>query len=247
LELLRRGRGSHTNRIQLNILKRLLPASTPVTVGAGVDLAELAGSTVCGARFRTKYGLQDKRLVLFVGRKERFKRYDVAIEALELIGDDRIHLVMIGRDIDHHAASSSRVTYLGEVSQDDLADAYDGCDVFVMPSENESFGMVFLEAWARRKPVIGNRACGGGRCLIDDGEDGYLCTSAEEIAGRIVQLVANPDLARKLGRAGYEKVACRYTWEAIAEKVRDLYSQLANGASTGTRRDLTLTQAALRR
>ncbi len=208
------------------LLSGLAPGCAPIDLGAGVNLDELADSNADGARFRTKYGLGDKKIVLFVGRKEFHKRYDLAVEAIELIGNDRLVLVMIGRDIDGQPVSSPHVVCLGEVGHQDLIDAYDACDVFLLPSENESFGMVFLEAWARRKPVIGNRACGPVACLIDEGDNGYLCSSATEIAGRIAELMADPELGRRLGRAGYEKVARRYTWDAIAQKVRDLYAQL---------------------
>jgi glycosyltransferase involved in cell wall biosynthesis len=206
------------------LLERLAPGCRPIDVGAGVDLDELAGAR--GARFRANYGLGDKKIVLFVGRKELFKRYDLAIAALELIDDPRIKLVMIGRDVDRHPVSSPGVIWLGEINRQDLIDAYDACDVFVLPSENESFGMVFLEAWARRKPVIGNPVCGPVACLIEDGEDGYLCSTPRQIAAAIAQLAAAPELARKLGQAGYEKVKRRYTWDAIAGKVRGLYARL---------------------
>lgn len=208
------------------LLRRLAPGCNPVDVGAGVDLAELADGKVCGARFRKKYALDDRKIVLLVGRKETFKRYDLAIEALNLIGQERIRLVMIGRDIDGLPVSSPYVTVLGELERQDLIDAYEACDVFLLPSENESFGMVFLEAWARRKPVIGNRSCSPVACLIDDGENGYLSSSAPEIARRIVELIDSPELSRMLGQAGYDKVVRRYTWDAIAARVHELYLRL---------------------
>jgi glycosyltransferase involved in cell wall biosynthesis len=211
------------------LLKRMLPRSVPIELGAGVDLDAFADSKVCGARFRTKYGLEGRKLVLFVGRKELSKRYDLAIEAMELINDERVHLVMIGRDIDGHPISRRDVTYLGELPPADLADAYDACDVFVLPSEAESFGMVFLEAWARRKPVIGNRLCQPVACLIADGKDGFLCLDAEEIAAAIRCLLSDPALAQRFGEAGYRKVTARYTWDLLAARVRDLYVQLAGG------------------
>jgi glycosyltransferase involved in cell wall biosynthesis len=208
------------------LLARLAPGCAPIDLGAGVNLEELADSRTDGVRFREKYRLGDKKIVLFVGRKEFHKRYDLAVEAVDLIGDERVVLVMIGRDIDGQPVSSPHVICLGEVDHQDLIDAYDACDVFLLPSENESFGMVFLEAWSRRKPVIGNRVCGPVGCLIDEGENDYLCSTAIEIAGRIAELVADPELAHRLGRAGYEKVVRRYTWDAIAHRVRDLYAEL---------------------
>lgn len=117
---------------------------------------------------------------------------------------------------------------MGEMSRSDLLDAYDACDVLLLPSENESFGWVLLEAWARRKPVMGNRFCAPVAAVISDGEDGYLCATAAEIAQRLAQLIAQPGVAQKLGQAGYEKVARRYTWDVIGRKVRDLYTQLTD-------------------
>jgi glycosyltransferase involved in cell wall biosynthesis len=210
------------------LLAHLAPGCSPIDVGAGVNLEELAAEPVSGARFREKHGLAGVKIVLFVGRKELFKRYDLAIAALELIADARVRLVMIGRDVDRQPLASPYVSWLGEVDRHDLLDAYDACDVFLLPSQNESFGMVFLEAWARRKPVIGNRSCGPVACLIDEGENGYLCSTPAEIAQRIAQLLSDPQLAARLGNAGYEKMARRYTWDAIARMVLDLYQRLCS-------------------
>jgi glycosyltransferase involved in cell wall biosynthesis len=210
------------------ILKRLLPASNPVVVGAGVDPERFADSRISGARFRAKYGLENRQLALFVGRKELFKRYDVAIQAVESIPDDDLHLVIIGRDIDQRPIASSRVSYLGELPQQDVTDAYDACDVFVMPSENESFGIVFLEAWARRKPVIGNRLCAAVASVIEDGKDGFLCIGVQETAAAIVRLMGDSALATRMGQAGYEKTVNNYTWDVIARKVERLYSALVH-------------------
>lgn len=68
-------------------------------------------------------------------------------------------------------------------------------------------------------------------CLIDEDENGYLCSSATEIAERVVQLVAQPGLAQTLGGAGYQKVVTRYTWEAIAKRVERLYAQLVDSSA----------------
>lgn len=208
------------------LIRRLFPGSNPVRIGAGVEAEAFADSKVSGARFRAKYGFEKDKLVLFVGRKEPSKRYDLAVQAIELINHERIKLVMIGRDIDARPISSSRVVYLGELPRADLVDAYDACDVFLMPSEYESFGIVFLEAWMRRKPVIGNRFCRAVASVIANAQDGFLCSGAEEIAEKIVQLLSDGSLALRLGEAGYQKVMKRYTWDAIGGEVADLYSHL---------------------
>jgi len=205
---------------------RLFPQSRPIQVGAGVEHEIFTDGHVDGTRFRTKYGLLGKKVILFVGRKESSKRYDLAIEAIDLIAQEDVRLVMIGGDADGKPISSPHVTYLGTVSREDLVDAYDACAVFVLPSEHESFGIVFLEAWMRRKPVIGNAFCQSVASVIRDGEDGYLCSTAKGIAERIQRLISDVPLAEKLGAAGYQKVMEHHTWDAVGGKVHDLYSRI---------------------
>ncbi len=211
-----------------SLFRRMFPKSRPVSAGVGVDPGEFDRSARCGARFRQRYGIRAGKIVLFVGRKEYFKRYDLAIDALNLLADERVGLVMIGRDVDGIAVDSPYATFLGELPRQDLLDAYDACDLLIVPSQSESFGWVVLEAWACRKPVIGNRLCAPVRSVIDDGVNGFVCSGAAEMACRIAQLTADPELTRRLGQAGFEKVAHRYTWDIIGRNVRDLYAQLAN-------------------
>jgi len=206
-----------------SLLRRLWPASNPVEVGPGTDLRAFASPAISGERFRRRHGLEGKRLALFVGRKELYKRYDLAVEAVDLIAHERIALVMVGADVDRRPIISPHVLYLGALPRDELLDAFDACDVLVVPSEHESFGIVLLEAWARRKPVIGNAACGPVASVIADGRDGFVCRNAEEVARAIVRVLTDASLAQRLGEAGHEKVARRYTWERIAERVHDVY------------------------
>ena len=218
----------------VELFRRLFPASKPIEAGVGIDLDEIQAPSVSGARFRARYGLDDQRIVLFVGRKERFKRYDLAIEAVEMLDDPRVRLVIVGRDIDGLPIAGRHVTYLGELSRSDLLDAYDACDVFLFPSEHESLGWVMLEAWARRRPVIANRACAAVSAVVEDGRDGFLCLGAAQMANRIAQIIETPQMGRDAGEAGYRKVARRYTWDEIGNRVRDLYLRLtAAQASTG--------------
>ena len=209
-----------------DLFRRLLPSCAVTPVGAGIDPAAFE-APACGARFRATHALGDGKIVLFVGRKEASKRYDLAVEALDLIDDDRITLVMIGKDVDQRPLTSPRVRYLGAVSDGDLRDAYAACDVFLLPSEHESFGIVFLEAWMLGKPVIGNGRCGPVASVIRDGVDGYLCRDAEQMAERIVELIADPARARALGEAGGRRVRAHHTWDAVARKVRAVYDEVA--------------------
>jgi glycosyltransferase involved in cell wall biosynthesis len=208
------------------LFQRLMPGANPVQVGPAVDPDDYTDARCDGARFRARYGLANERIVLCVGRKEHHKRYDLAVEAIDRLADERTVLVMIGADIDRQPITSPYVRYLGPLEKADLLDAYDACDVFVLPSEYESFGLVFLEAWMRKKPVIGNAACRPVASVIHDGHDGFLAATAEEIATHLRTLLADPARRRAVGAAGYAKVTGRYTWPHVAGIVRSVYDDV---------------------
>jgi glycosyltransferase involved in cell wall biosynthesis/SAM-dependent methyltransferase len=226
------------------LFARLVPGTRPVQVGPGVDDVVFSQPGISGHRFRAKHGLMGQKVVLYVGRKEPTKRYDLAVKAVDLLRNDDVKLVMIGADIDHQPIDSPRVLYLGSIDQEDLLDAYDACDMFLLPSEHESFGMVFLEAWMRKKPVIGNGFCRPVASMIRDGEDGFVCAGAAPMARAIAQLLANPALARRMGEAGYRRTREHHTWDSVAKKVYDVYQEVARPAGG---RPCTWTPLAVRR
>jgi glycosyltransferase involved in cell wall biosynthesis len=205
-------------------LREHVPGSNPVTLGAGVTT--LATSSISAAEFRASHDLEDRPLILYVGRKEQGKRYDLAVDAVELLPEPAT-LVMVGRDADGKAVESDRVRQLGAISDEELAAAYEACDMFVLPSEFESFGMVFLDAWLRGKPVIGNLTCGAAASLIDDGVDGFLCRDAREIALAARQLIEDPALRLRMGDAGRAKTLADYTWDRVADRALEAFAGVA--------------------
>jgi glycosyltransferase involved in cell wall biosynthesis len=204
-------------------LARIHPDANVFEVGGGVDPKALENAAISGERFRAKFGLGGHRIVLFVGRKEEGKRYRVAMEAIGLVDDPAAVLVMIGEDVDKLPVTGDRVRYLGRLSAEDVLDAYEACDVFVLPSRLESFGFVFIEAWSRRKPVIGDIGCPAVASLIEDSMDGYLCADAAGIADRLNSLLSDAELRRSMGEAGRAKVMKKYTWPAVAARVKSIY------------------------
>jgi glycosyltransferase involved in cell wall biosynthesis len=199
------------------------PRARPVTLGAG--FAEPPRGALSPGEFRTRYEIGERPMILFVGRKEASKQYHLAIEAVEKLSRDAV-LVMVGRNADGKAVASDRVRYLGRLSDADLASAYEACDLFVLPSAYESFGMVFLDAWLRGKPVIGNSSCGASVSLIDHGVDGLLCRDADTIAEAVETLLADVQLRKRLGAAGRAKTLASYTWDRVAERMLETCYEL---------------------
>jgi glycosyltransferase involved in cell wall biosynthesis len=101
---------------------------------------------------------------------------------------------------------------------------FNAIDIFVLASKGESFGVVFLEAWACKKPVIGV-SMGAVASLIDKGEDGLLFASysVQELRSAIITLIEDEETRKRFGNNGYEKIRQQFTWQVITKKYRDAY------------------------
>ena len=96
-------------------------------------------------------------------------------------------------------------------------------DIVAVPSRNEPFGIVALEAWAAGKPVVATLA-GGPREFIWHDVNGFLVnTDPGGIAHGIGSLLADHDHCRALGRNGREAVEDRYNWDNVAEYTEGVY------------------------
>jgi len=202
--------------------------------GMGVDLAALTGGDA--ARFRARYQLTDP-IVTFLGVVTYDKGSFHLVQALERLWaqHSRAHLVIAGQPVDEFNTfyarlsphTRQRIVRLGPVTGQDKQDLLAATDVFALPSRIDSFGMVYLEAWAYRKPVIGARA-GGVPDVIADGRDGRLIRfgDVDELAAVIAQLLTDPAQAAALGRAGRAKVEQQYTWDRIYQLTYNVYTDL---------------------
>ncbi len=189
------------------------------SIGPGLDLEEFASPEIDGARFRKEFGLEGIPILLWVGRKNAAKGYPLAIECVGRLREGGIPavLVMIGPDDDGLPLPADGVVYLGPLPRRKLLDAYDACDLFIFPSLNESFCLVFCEAWMRAKPVIGNLYCAAARGQIEHGVDGYLCSDVEDYTRRARELLLHEERARAMGEKGREKVRRERDWDRLVE------------------------------
>jgi len=113
---------------------------------------------------------------------------------------------------------------LGYASEEEKKDAFDACDLFVMPSRYDSFGIVYLEAWRCGKPVIGARV-GAIPEVIENGKNGLLVEfgNQDQLASAILSLVQNPELRASMGESGKKKVIERFNWKENIGKVEELF------------------------
>jgi glycosyltransferase involved in cell wall biosynthesis len=201
-----------------------------VTTGVGSTSAPPAPGA--GAAFRDRHHIPaDAPLVLFIGRKERYKGYIQLLDASDLIWREfpETRFVFIGVQgwystfVDDFARyRDERILDLGSAANETKRAALDACDVFAMPSLHESFGIVFLEAWAFEKPVIAGDIP-TSREIVSDGIDGRLAKQRpDRVAAAILELLRDPMLRARMGKAGKQK-ALRYTWEHALDRTEDAY------------------------
>ncbi len=117
------------------------------------------------------------------------------------------------------------VLFLGAVARDEIPKLLAGCEMLVLPSRREAFGMVLLEAMAAGKPVVATRVDGIPE-LVSDGENGLLVNpdDPQALADAICALLEDQGLARRLGRRGKE-LARDYSWSKIAERYVAVYAK----------------------
>lgn len=168
-----------------------------------------------------KHRLAGKKIVVTVGRMVARKGVDKAVLAIGQILRHRqdVHYLILGDgelrpEVERIIAAEGlgeHVTLVGKVSDNELVDYLRLCDLFLMPNrtmedgDTEGFGLVFREANACRKPVIGGRA-GGVVEAVKDGESGLLVNgnNVDEIAAAIERILDDADLSERLSAGGLQ-------------------------------------------
>jgi phosphatidylinositol alpha-1,6-mannosyltransferase len=212
------------------------PAVDPGRFHPGVDRRSI----------RDRFGLGTSLVLLSVGRLQRRKGHDLVIEALARApsrtgptwhyviagdGQERARLERLATSL----CVRDKVTFAGEISSDDLPRFYAACDVFVLPNridegDLEGFGIVFLEAAATGRAVIGGRS-GGVPEAVADNETGLLVsgTDVSELLTAIARLAGDPGLRRQLGDRGRRRVLESFSWDAAAAAVSRVHADVAAG------------------
>ena len=213
--------------------------------GVGVQSSELIPEP--RGVWRAQFGIPEGAYaVLFVGRRADYKGLDTLLEAFARLRreDERVVLVVAGPTTPYWEGLRARypglegIVECGRVSDADKARLLDACDLLVLPSTGESFGIVFVEAWTLGKPVIGARS-GAVADMIAEGQDGLLIApgDAEELACKIGMLKDNAELGRYLGEQGQRKVQARYTVARVTDDLERIYTDLAQGRVQQGKRD----------
>lgn len=202
-------------------------------VGAGVDPVELSSPEISGERFRSRHGLGTEPVVLTLARKTPSKGYGTVARAVRRLRErgTRCRWVFIGPDEDGVPIPPEDGLYLGQRSRAEVLDALDACDVLALTSVFESFGIVYVEAWMRGKPVVGDSRADSVALLVEPGVDGELVRGEDGLVAALDALLGDPSRRRALGEAGRKKALARFTWEVVVGRVAEELRDLARGSA----------------
>lgn len=204
----------------------------------GVHTQSFCTSPEAAQRIRQKHHLGAAPVLLTVGRMQRRKGQDMVIQALPRIRQKMPHVkyLMVGTGEElaslttmaQEVGVQDSVVFAGGVPDQELAAYYAACDVFIMPNRQiggdiEGFGIVYLEAGAAGKPVIGGKS-GGTDDAIVDGVTGIRVdgNNSVEIADAVIDLLSTPERAKAMGARGRQRVENEFTWDAVAQRTRVL-------------------------
>ncbi len=200
-------------------------------IGAGVNPEQVLGGD--GARFRQKHSLNGP-IVAFLSAMAHDKGAMATVRAVRRLwaAGRQVHLVLAGSLMTPFkeylaklpATERERLLILPSIDESDKRDLLAACDLLAMPSRVDSFGIVYLEAWLYRKPVIGAQAWGVND-VIAHGKDGLLIPFDDDraLSRAIATLLDDPALAAAMGQAGEAKVYQHHTWAHKFEQVSELY------------------------
>lgn len=223
-------------------LRRAVGPATPIEILLPGIEQDLFHPGVDDAPIRARHQIGDGPVIACVSRLVARKGQDTVIRAMPRIlaayPDARFLVVGGGpyggrlRALARELRVDDAVVFAGQVSYADLPAYFRAGDVFAMPCRSrwagfdvEALGAVYYQAYAVGRPCVGGDS-GGAPEAVRDGETGFVAPGADPAAvgDRILELLDDPERARKMGEAGAAWVHAEITWDAIQRRLRTLLS-----------------------
>ncbi len=180
--------------------------------------------------FRKTLGVSTENVVLFLGRINESKGYDVLLKACHLLwlSHPETRVVFMGPATEEARRrisdfSDSRIVLWEEFDQSMKTDALNACNVVCVPSRMESLGVVYIEAAFSAKPVVA-LDLPVLRNVIDHQSTGFLVSdSSHSVADALVQLLDNPAKAEEMGQKAFSLASQRFNWAGVRDSIGDIY------------------------
>jgi len=229
--------------LKYKLIKKGLKEERIEVIPNGIDINEFNSLKIDEDIVREKFKLNDKVLLLFVGKIIPRKGVKVLLEAVKLIvksghndfvlflvGDTSLDTEFYNRMVSYVKSNGLEkfIKFMGFVSYNDLKALYYICDIFVFPSFEEGDPIALKEALASGKPLIGSNV-GGIPMQIRDGWNGFLVEPGNEkqLAEKIMYLIDNEEERKRMGKNSKRLAEDKFDWNKIAEKYIKVYEEVA--------------------
>lgn len=200
------------------------------TIGVGLDISQIDKKI----KTRRQVTINDyigEHNILYVGTAEKRKRVGFIMKVFEALCKDRddVKLVIVGikdkREINHllrltDISHRDRISFLGKVENQQMADIYQNSDCLILASDEEIFGMVLLEAMYFKTPCIAKNVA-GPKTVIEHQINGILEKdyNVEKWKDDIEHLLDNSDVRARMGERANDKVMSDFTWSKVVHKM----------------------------
>ncbi len=213
----------------LKIFPSLLPKGNVIHNGIRIEEFERNGSP----------NVEHRPYLLCIAVHNEKKGIEFLIKAFQNIAriNDKIDLLLVGdgplrlrlESIAYETGLTQRIKFLGRRDRNEIAVLLRECEIFVLPSRAESFGIVLLEAMACKKPIVAT-AVGGITEIIQHKINGLLVPPENigALSEALIFLLDHPDLRKQLGIQGYNFVIENFRYEKMGDQYQSMMVRLLN-------------------
>jgi len=231
------------SRYTKKLSENYAPKKKHVLITPGITLSKLK-VTMSSKNFRKKHRFGKGPMLLSVGGVVWRKGHDVIISVLpDIVSKHKdLKYVIIGKggakenlkkQVKRLGLDENVIFWPTWVPDKELANFYNASDIFILMSRTEGaavegFGIVYVEANALGKPVIGGKG-GGTPDAVDDGKSGFLIdpSDVEEVKKKLILLINDKKLRAKIGEYGKQYAIKNHLWEYKAKQLMQVYSKFA--------------------
>jgi len=176
---------------------------------------------------KIKNKVYDSKKILFVGTNFLAKGGKILLQAFKIIQKEipQAKLTIVGCS---PKIRQEGVIVKGYLPTSKLISEYESASLFVLPTFREAFGISFLEAMAYKLPCIGTNIEAIPE-IIDDGITGFIVpvNNFLKLAEKIIVVLTNKSLMKKMGEAGYQKVKKYYNWDLVADRMIEEFKKIS--------------------
>jgi len=178
---------------------------------------------------KTTENLSGTLSIASIGELIPQKHIDWVINAVKNYkGDKNITLTIAGdgpmrKELDLLAQGNNSISLLGKVSHEKVGELLCQSDIFALPSYNETFGLVYMEATAHQNAVIATRGTGIWGVFKDNDEMLY-CDSYESFQAQLYELIENDSFRNNIAKKSFEKTSTCFTWDKVIKRYVEIYN-----------------------